>query len=124
MLFDKICRKNGITHRLTSSASPNQNGKVEGFHGTLRPELEEAGPFESVEAAQAWLDGWVAGYNDQRPHQGLDGDRPVVPAARFAPAAAGALELWLPPALEVAAPPGPAAAAVSDGIRTRHSPQA
>ena len=124
VLFDKICRKNGITHRLTSPASPNQNGKVERFHGTLRPELEEAGPFESVEAAQAWLDGWVAGYNDQRPHQGLDGDRPVVPAARFAPAAAGALELWLPPALEVAAPPGPAAAAVSDGIRTRHSPQA
>jgi transposase len=28
VLFDKICRNNGITHRLTQPASPNQNGKV------------------------------------------------------------------------------------------------
>ena len=39
MLFDKICRKNGITHRLTAPASPNQNGKVERFHGTFRPDF-------------------------------------------------------------------------------------
>jgi transposase InsO family protein len=39
VLFDKICRKNGITHRLTAPASPNQNGKVERFHGTMRPEF-------------------------------------------------------------------------------------
>jgi len=43
-LFDKICRKNGITHRLTAPFSPNQNGKVERFHGTFRPEfLSRAG---------------------------------------------------------------------------------
>ena len=41
VLFDKICRKNGITHRLTAPASPNQNGKVERFHGTFRPEFRE-----------------------------------------------------------------------------------
>ena len=29
VLFDQICRRNGITHRLTMPASPNQNGKVE-----------------------------------------------------------------------------------------------
>jgi transposase InsO family protein len=28
VLFDRICRRNGITHRLTAPASPNQNGKV------------------------------------------------------------------------------------------------
>src|SRR6478736_1060780 len=56
VLFDKICRKNGITHRLTAPASPNQNGKVERFHGTFRPEISEAGPFTSVEAAQAAVD--------------------------------------------------------------------
>ncbi len=28
VLFDKICRKNGSTHRLTQPASPNQDGKV------------------------------------------------------------------------------------------------
>jgi transposase InsO family protein len=28
VLFDRICRKNGIKHRLTDPFSPNQNGKV------------------------------------------------------------------------------------------------
>jgi transposase InsO family protein len=39
VLFDKICRKNGITHRLTAPASPATTGKVERFHQTLRREL-------------------------------------------------------------------------------------
>ena len=56
VLFDKVCRRNGITHRLTSPASPNQNGKVERFHGTFCPEIAEAGPFESLAAAQAAVD--------------------------------------------------------------------
>ena len=76
MLFDKICRKNGITHRLTAPASPNQNGKVERFHGTFRPDfLDDAGPFTSVEAAQAAVDRWVAEYNCDRPHQGEGQDQ-------------------------------------------------
>jgi len=103
VLFDKICRKNGIAHRLTQPASPNQNGKVERFHGTFRPDfLAEADPFESLAAAQVAVDGWVIGYNAERPHQGLDPRRPVVPADRFAPAVPVAgVELWLPPALDV-----------------------
>ncbi|MEU4640346.1 IS481 family transposase [Micromonospora sp. NPDC023814] len=57
VLFDKICRHNGITHRLTAPASPNQNGKVERFHGTVRPDfLDTAGPFTSLREAQA---GWT-----------------------------------------------------------------
>jgi hypothetical protein len=54
---------------------------VERFHKTLRGELlDHAGPFASMEAAQAAVDGWVAGYNQQRPHQALGMG---VPAARF-----------------------------------------
>lgn len=109
VLFDKICRRNGITHRLTQPGSPNQNGKVERFHGTLRPEITEAGPFTSVAAAQAAVDAWVQGYNRDRPHQGLDEQAPVVPADRFIPADDGDLELWLPPTLQVAATCEPAA---------------
>ncbi len=45
---------------------------MERFHGTLRPEISEAGPFESLEAAQAAVDAWVEDYNAERPHQGLD----------------------------------------------------
>lgn len=102
VLFDKICRRNGITHRLTAPASPNQNGKVERFHGTFRPEIEEAGPFESVQAAQAAVDEWVAGYNTNRPHQGLDDKTPVMPDDRFAPTPEHERELvdlWLPPTI-------------------------
>jgi transposase InsO family protein len=85
VLFDKICRKNGIVHRLTEPQSPNQNGKVERFHGTFRPDfLDQAEPFESVEQAQAAVDAWVDEYNSDRPHQGLDDKTPVTPAERFA----------------------------------------
>jgi transposase InsO family protein len=119
VLFDKICRRNAITHRLTAPASPNQNGKVERFHGTFRPEIGEAGPFESLAAAQAAVDAWVQGYNRDRPHQGLDERVPVVPADRFAPAVSDDLELWLPPTLEVAAPVEVASMEVGDEKRTR-----
>ena len=38
-LFDRICRDNGIIHRLTQPRSPTTTGKVERFHGSLRREL-------------------------------------------------------------------------------------
>ncbi len=103
VLFDKICRKNGITHRLTAPASPTTTGKIERFHGTLRRELlNDHSCFPSVAAAQAAIDAWVAEYNTDRPHQSLDGHSPVTPAERFAPvppAQRDLVELWLPPTL-------------------------
>jgi transposase InsO family protein len=104
VLFDKICRRNGISHLLTAPSSPNQNGKVERFHGTFRPDfLTDAEPFASVEAAQQAVDAWVEQYNTDRPHQGLDPRLPVMPADRFTPAPAAErtlVDLWLPPTLE------------------------
>lgn len=32
VLFDRVCRENGITHRLTQPRSPTTTGKVERFH--------------------------------------------------------------------------------------------
>lgn len=59
VLFDRICRENGIAHRLTQPASPTTTGKVERFHQTLRRELlDDCGVFESIEAAQSALGGW------------------------------------------------------------------
>jgi hypothetical protein len=107
VLFDKICRHNGITHRLTEPASPTTTGKVERFHLTLRRELlDHLGPFTFVEEAQAVVDAWVEEYNSERPHQALDDRRPVTPADRFRPipeAERALLPVWLPPTL-VAAP--------------------
>lgn len=86
VLFDRICRDNGITHRLTQPASPTTTGKIERFHGSLRRELlNDAEAFTSVLAAQAAIDSWVAAYNCQRPHQSLD---MACPVDRFAPSQA------------------------------------
>jgi transposase InsO family protein len=105
VLFDVICRKNGIKHRLTQPASPNQNGKVERFHGTFRPDfLDQVDPFTSIDAAQAAVDAWVGDYNAERPHQGLDPKLPVTPGDRFAPvpgAQRELIDLWVPPVLQV-----------------------
>lgn len=83
VLFDRICRENGIAHRLTQPASPTTTGKVERFHQTLRRELlDDCGPFESVAAAQQALDAWVQEYNSVRPHQALQMQSP---SDRFTP---------------------------------------
>jgi transposase InsO family protein len=59
VLFDQICRDNGITRRLTQPRHPTTTGKVERFHGSLRRELtDDAVPFASLPAAQAAIDAW------------------------------------------------------------------
>lgn len=109
VLFDKICRQNAITHRLTQPASPTTTGKIERFHLTLRRELLDGHQlFESVEAAQAAVDGFVEQYNADRPHQGLDPDRPVTPAEWFSAIPEERrklLPVWLPLTLTAAATP-------------------
>lgn len=81
VLFDRICRENGIRHLLTAPRSPTTTGKVERFHRTLKDELVRGAIFESIEDAQARIDLWVEHYNNDRPHQGIG---MVPPARRFA----------------------------------------
>jgi hypothetical protein len=80
VLFDRICRENGIRHLLTAPHSPTTTGKVERFHKTMKREFLNGTVFATIAAAQAALDGWVDEYNHQREHQSL-GDRP--PIERF-----------------------------------------
>jgi transposase InsO family protein len=111
VLFDKICRLNGIAHRLTAPASPTTTGKVERFHLTLRRELLDGHElFESLAQAQAAVDVFVADYNGERPHQALDIKRPVSPQQRFTPTPQterALVELWVPPTLAPVVTPGP-----------------
>jgi hypothetical protein len=81
VLFDRICRENGVRHLLTAPRSPTTTGKVERFHKTLRGELLAGRSFASQDEAQTALDAWVELYNSERPHQGIG---MVVPAQRFA----------------------------------------
>jgi transposase InsO family protein len=71
VLFDRICRENGIKHILTRPRSPTTTGKVERWHKTLRQEFLDGKVFASIEDAQAQLDVWVEHYNHERPHQSL-----------------------------------------------------
>ena len=71
VLFDRVCRENGITHRLTEPRSPTTTGKVERFHRTLRTEFRTDRTFEDLATAQAELDAWVIEYNQRRPHSAI-----------------------------------------------------
>jgi transposase InsO family protein len=84
VLFERICRENGITQRMTKPRSPTTTGKIERLHQSLQIELLDVhGPFDSLDALQAALDAWRLEYNTDRPHQSLD---MAFPASRFAPA--------------------------------------
>ena len=125
VLFDRICRDNGIIHRLTQPRHPTTTGKIERFHGSLRRELlNDAVPFADLAAAQAAIDGWVSQYNTTRPHQAIG---MATPAERFSTTAARAEEDLLPlrlpavialapiPAAEPEPEPGPAVPAAWQG---------
>lgn len=71
VLFDRICRENGIKHILTRPRSPTTTGKIERWHKTLRSEFLNGKVFADIADAQAQLDVWVQHYNHQRPHQSL-----------------------------------------------------
>jgi transposase InsO family protein len=80
VLFDRICRENGITHRLTAPRSPTTTGKIERFHRSLRVEFLAGRRFSDLAGAQAELDAWVLDYNTNRPHRGIG---LKTPAERF-----------------------------------------
>jgi transposase InsO family protein len=106
VLFDRICRENGIRHLLTAPRSPTTTGKVERFHKTLKSEGIAGQVFADLAAAQAAVDAWVEHYNHQRPHQGIG---MVAPIRRFELATVSQREAVeaparLEPELELAAP--------------------
>jgi transposase InsO family protein len=80
VLWDRICRENGIEHLLTQPRSPTTTGKIERFHRTLRAEFDTTRIFTSLRTAQGALDEWVRHYNTERPHQGL---QDATPASRY-----------------------------------------
>jgi transposase InsO family protein len=81
VLFDRICRENGIRHLLTAPRSPTTTGKIERFHGTLRRELLTGATFPTLPVAQQAIDAWITEYNTDRPHQSIGR---CTPAERFA----------------------------------------
>jgi integrase-like protein len=114
VLFERICRENGITQRLTKPRSPTTTGKIERLHQTLQLELLNVhGPFASIEDAQAALDAWRKDCNTMRPHQSL---AMAFPAARFAASGGDTIGLRAPSELAQHPPlPAPEAGPARDG---------
>ena len=77
VLFDRICRENGIKHLLTAPRSPTTTGKIERWHKTLRREFLDGKVFDTIADAQARLDVWVASYNEVREHQSIGNVPPI-----------------------------------------------
>ena len=86
VLFDRICRENGIDHLLTAPRRPQTTGKIERFHRTLRTGFLTGRVFEDLPTAQGELDRWVRSFNTERPHSAID---MATPASRFSGAEPG-----------------------------------
>jgi transposase InsO family protein len=83
VMFERICRENGIVARNTKPRTPTTTGKVERFHQTLQRELlDDVEVWPDLEAVQAAIDEFRTEYNTNRPHQSLD---MAFPADRFIP---------------------------------------
>lgn len=83
MLFERVCRENGITQKLTKPYSPITTGKIERWHATLRRELlDVSDPFVDLPSAQTAITAWVQAYNHSRPHQAIG---MATPASLFRP---------------------------------------
>ncbi len=70
--------KLGIVPERIAPGHPEQNGRYERFHGTLKQETQKP-PAQTPQAQQARYDAFRSWYNTQRPHQALG----QVPPARL-----------------------------------------
>ena len=74
---------NDLEHRRTKVRSPQTNGFVERFHGTVQDEFFQPALrtrfYATVQDLQADLDTWLIHYNTERPHRGYRnrGKRPM-----------------------------------------------
>jgi len=75
--FERMLMELGIKHRYTRPYRPQTNGKVERFWRTLEDDLLRDTNFDSLEELKEELLQYVYYYNHERPHQGINGKKPV-----------------------------------------------
>ena len=63
--------KLGIRPELTQPSRPDQNGKHERMHRTLKAETTRP-PRQNLKAQQRKFDRWLTEFNDERPHESLN----------------------------------------------------
>jgi hypothetical protein len=75
--FERMLMELGIKHRYTRPYRPQTNGKVERFWRTLEDDLLRDTNFDSQEELREELLQYIYYYNNERPHQGIDGKKPI-----------------------------------------------
>lgn len=75
--FERMLIELGIIHRYTRPYRPQTNGKVERFWRTLEDDLLRDTDFDSQEELKEELLQYLYYYNHERPHQGIDGKKPI-----------------------------------------------
>lgn len=74
-------REVGVTPVHVAKASPQQNGYIERFNGSMRDELLNRESFHSLTEAKVVIGAWVKHYNEFRPHSGIGMRTPAAFAA-------------------------------------------
>jgi len=75
--FERMLMETGIKRRYMQPYRPQTNGKVERFWRTLKEDLIEDTDFDSFEELEDELLKYLAYYNWERPHQGINGKKPI-----------------------------------------------
>jgi hypothetical protein len=75
--FERMLLELEIKHRYTRPYRPQTNGKAERFWRILEEDLIEGTYFDTLEEFKDELLQYLAYYNQERPHQGLNGISPV-----------------------------------------------
>ena len=76
-IFENFCNEYGIVHLLTKVKHPQTNGKIERFWRTIEEDFVEETVFESRGELDEELLKYLIYYNEYRPHQGLNGQKPA-----------------------------------------------
>jgi putative transposase len=66
----------GITHRRTAYHHPEGNSYIERFHRSLKEEEVWTAEYRTLEEARGGISRWIAEYNHDRPHRGVQNRTP------------------------------------------------
>ena len=81
--FAGWCAERGIALRYIQPGKPNQNAFIERFNRTFRHEVLDAYVFDSLDQVREISAQWMREYNEERPHDTLDGMPPTTYRAQL-----------------------------------------
>ena len=82
--FRKWADENNVEIHYIEKGKPTQNAFVESFNGKFRDECLNEEWFTSIAQARSIIEAWRIDYNNERPHNGLNGLSPYEFIARTA----------------------------------------